>query len=123
MQAAIERLARSALRALLLCGLAAWLPAAAARADGVNNFLAGVNGLLTFPADPVMDAIHPPKQIQGLPGRYTEHLVGFASGLGFGVYRAWMGYVDIALSPLWFLPTLSPQAHWDLLPFYEIQYE
>ncbi len=115
--------ARSARIAIALATAAALgLPAAGARAD-VNSLLAGLNGLLTFPADPVMDAIEPSPQIQGLPGKYTEHVVGFGGGICFGIYRAWMGSLDVALSPLWIFPTLSPEPHWNLFPFYEIEYD
>ncbi len=102
--------------------LGAWIPAAGARAD-LNSFFAGINGLLTFPADPVMDAMHPSEQIKGLPGTYSENAVGFAGGMLFGVYRAWMGSVDVALAPFWIFPTVSPPAHWNLFPFYEVEYE
>jgi hypothetical protein len=101
--------------------LIAGIPAAPARAD-VNSFLAGMNGLLTFPADPVMDAISPSPQIKGLPGKYTENAVGFAGGIFYGIYRAWVGAADIALAPFWIFPTLSPPPHWDLVPFYEVEY-
>ena len=113
--------ARGAGVGLALALAAAQLPASAARAD-LNSFFAGLNGILTFPADPVMDAIHPSEQIAGLPGRYTENAVGFAGGICYGIYRAWLGTVDVALSPLWIFPTLSPPAHWNLFPFYEIEY-
>lgn len=117
---AARRAGSALLFALALVG--AWLPAAGARAD-LNSFFAGLNGLLTFPADPVMDAMQPSAQIQGLPGKYTENAVGFAGGILFGVYRAWMGSVDVVLSPFWIFPTVSPPAHWNLFPFYEIEYE
>lgn len=93
---------------------------AALMKDRGNQFLAGVTGLATFPADPVMDALEPSKQIQGLPGKYTENVVGFAGGFFHGLYRAWMGTLDIVLTPFFVFPTLSPQPNWN--PF-GVQYE
>jgi hypothetical protein len=113
--------ARAVALAVVLGFALAQLPAVSARAD-LNSFLAGLNGLLTFPADPVMDAISPSPQIKGLPGKYTEHAVGFAGGICYGIYRAWLGAADVALAPLWIFPTLSPKPHWDLVPFYEVEY-
>ena len=44
------------------------LLAAPASAEGFNNLLAGLNGLITFPADPVMSTIDPPEEFGELPG-------------------------------------------------------
>jgi hypothetical protein len=38
-------------------------------------------------------------------------------------YRAAMGVLDIALFPFWVLPTLSPEAHYDLFPNYDVEYD
>ncbi len=93
-----------------------------ARANGVNNFLAGIIGLLTFPADPVMDVITPPDDYEDLPAfPVTGRIVGFFQGTLLGVYRAHMGVFDIVMSPLWIFPTMSPEARWEIIE--GIEYE
>ena len=112
------------LRALAALLAAAQALATPAGADGLNNLLAGLNGLLVAPADPVMEAIDPPAQMAKLPNAdVTKHLVGFFEGTAFMCYRVFMGAVDVALFPFWIFPTLSPKARWDLVPFYEIEWE
>jgi hypothetical protein len=112
------------LRALAALLLAAEALAAPAGAEGLNNLFAGLNGLVVAPADPVADAIDPPSLFEKLPNAdVTKHVVGFFEGTVFMVYRTFMGAMDIALFPFWLFPTLSPQARWDLVPFYEIQWE
>jgi hypothetical protein len=90
----------------------------------LNNVLAGFNGLLTAPADPVMSFIDPPSELEGLPGApETAHFVGFFQGIVMVPYRTVMGALDIAFAPLWVFPTLSPEPRFDLVPGYEIEYE
>ncbi len=109
------------LAALLALALAASAPAGA---EGLNNLFAGLNGLIVAPADPVADAIDPPSQLEKLPNPdVTKHVVGFFAGTAFMVYRTFMGAADVALFPFWLFPTLSPAARWDLVPFYEIEWE
>jgi hypothetical protein len=90
----------------------------------LNNVLAGFNALATFPADPVMSAIDPPEEFEDLPGApVTSHTVGFFQGTFLMVYRLTMGLADIAFAPFWVFPTLSPEARYEIIPGYEIEYE
>lgn len=90
----------------------------------VNNMLAGLNGLATFPADPVMSAVDPPEEFEDLWGApVTSHTAGFFQGTFLGIYRALMGLADIAFSPFWVFPTLSPEGRYEIIPGYEIEYE
>lgn len=90
----------------------------------LNNVLAGFNGLLTAPADPVASAIAPPEDFEDLWGApVTSHTLGFFQGVVMLPYRAVMGALDIAFAPFWVFPTLSPEARVDLVPGYDIQYE
>lgn len=114
-------------RWVLLIGfaaLAALAGAQPARAEGINNFLAGVNGLLTFPADPIVSVISPPEAFEELPAhQVTGRVVGLFQGTILGAYRAMMGVVDIAFTPVWVFPTLSPEARFEIIPGYEVEYE
>jgi len=90
----------------------------------INNVLAGLNGLLTAPADPVASAIAPPEEFDELWGApVTSHTLGFFQGVVMLPYRVVMGALDIAFAPFWVFPTLSPEARFDLVPGYDIQYE
>ncbi len=97
---------------------------ASANAEGVNSLLAGLNGLATFPADPVMSAVDPPEAFDGMFGEpVTPHFFGFFQGTLLMAYRVTMGVLDIAFFPLWVFPTLSPEARYEIIPGYEIEYE
>ena len=90
----------------------------------VNNVLAGLNGLATFPADPVMSAIEPPDEFEDMWGApVTSHTVGFFQGTFLMLYRLTMGVADIAFAPFWVFPTLSPEGRYQIIPGYEIEYE
>ena len=89
-----------------------------------NNALAGFNGLATFLADPVMSAVEPPEEFEDLWGTpVTSHTLGFFQGTFLMVYRLTMGLADIAFAPFWVFPTLSPEARYEIIPGYEIEYE
>jgi hypothetical protein len=95
-----------------------------ANAEGVNNLLAGITGLLTFPADPPASCIAPPEAFEDMFGApVTSHALGCVQGSFLMVYRAVMGALDIAFFPLWVFPTLSPESRYEIFPFYEIEYE
>ena len=97
---------------------------ASANAEGVNNLLAGINGLVTFPVDPVNSSIYPPDEFDDLWGApVTPHMAGFFQGTLLMLYRATMGALDIAFFPFWVFPTLSPEARFEIIPGYEIEYE
>lgn len=106
-----------------LCLLAP-APGGAARAEGLNNFFAGINGIATAPADPVMMALKPPAAFDELPGpmQWSKRPLGAIAGVLFCAYRIGMGAFDVALTPFWIFPTLSPEAHWDLIPGWTIEY-
>jgi hypothetical protein len=102
--------------ATLVCG------AGTARATGLNNFLAGINGLITAPAEPIMQAVQPPETLRELPGgAVVSHPVGLVSGTLMCVYQAMMGALDVALTPFWVMPTLSPEPRWQIVP--GVEYE
>ena len=90
----------------------------------LNNVLAGINGLLTAPADPLMSFVDPPSEfgrIWGAPE--TPHFLGFFQGVVVMPYRIVMGALDIAFAPFWVFPTLSPEARYEIIPGYEIEFE
>ena len=76
-----------------------------------NTFLAGVNGVITWPADPVMLAVEPTEEMRSMPGGVvTGPVVGFFAGTLLGVYRLVTGTMDIALCPAELLPDVQPRA-------------
>jgi len=102
----------------VLCG------AASASARGVNNLMAGINGLATFPFDPIASAVEPPDAFEEMAGApVTPMIVGFFQGTLLGMYRLTMGVLDIAFFPFWIFPTLSPEARYDLFNDYDVEYE
>ena len=103
--------------ALLACGAVLAAPASAS-AEGLNNLWAGLNGSATAPADPVMEMLYPPEDFE-----LAYHPVPFLlTGTVMAVYRTVMGAFDVAMTPFYVFPTLSPRAHWDLIPWAEIEY-
>lgn len=92
--------------ALALCLV---LPAPAL-ARGLENLKAGFNGFVTAVADPVLYLHEPPEDLEDLPGGgVTAHIAGAGAGTLMMVYRASMGLVDVAVTPLWVFPVLSPE--------------
>ena len=49
--------------------------------------------------------------------------MGFFQGTLLMTHRVFMGAFDIAFFPFWVFPTLSPEARYDIIPGYEIEYE
>jgi len=95
-----------------------------ARADGFNSLFAGINGVITAPVDPVYDVLFVPEDLQDMPLREVSgRVVGLLLGSGVGLYRLTFGALDVALFPLWVVPTLSPEAKFELIPFYEVDYD
>ena len=93
-----------------------------ASAEGVNNLLAGVNGLATFAADPVMGVVEPPEDFQDLPGaQVTGRIAGLGAGTVMCAYRGTMAMLDIVFFPFWVFPTLSPEPRWELIK--DVEYE
>jgi hypothetical protein len=93
-----------------------------AKAEGLNNLMAGINGLLTFPADPVAMAITPPDEFEELPAhKVSGRILALPAGTLLGVYRFTMAAFDIAFTPLWLFPTMSPEPRWAVFP--DVEYE
>jgi len=105
----------------ILCAMLVIGPACA-RADGLNSFFAGLNGVLTFPADPILRTIDPPSELEELPlAPVSSHIGGLFTGVLLGGFRAITGALDIALTPLWVAPTLSPRPAIKIVP-YDVDY-
>ena len=81
-----------------------------------QQFLTGLNGFLTWPADPVMATVNPPKAFD--KAGYPRRPLGFASGLLLMLYRGFTGTLDMALAP-GPLPVLSPVPRFHLVPGFE----
>jgi LytS/YehU family sensor histidine kinase len=82
--------------------------------------LAGVNGVITWPADPVMLTIQPTDAMRAMPGGVvTGPLVGLFAGTLQGVFRLFTGTLDIALCPLSFFPMFSIEPRYKLIPGWE----
>ena len=93
-----------------------------AHSAGLDGLLTGVNGLLTWPADPVLDTIDPPEDFQDFPAASViRYPLGFLYGTGLGIIRAGTGLLDIALTPFWIIPNASPDPRFDVIPFYELE--
>jgi hypothetical protein len=109
----------------IVAAAALWLMGAtpgAAHGAGLDGLLTGVNGLLTFPADPICDAISPPEDFEEFPGKAVlGYPLGFAYGTGLAAYRVTTGLIDILLTPLWVVPELSPPPRFDVIPGYELE--
>ena len=85
-----------------------------------NTFLAGVNGMITWPADPVMLAIKPTDEMKEMPGGVvTGPVTGFFAGTLQGVFRLFTGTLDVALAPFTFFPMFSIEPRYQVIPGWE----
>ncbi len=102
-----------------------WIVAAipsSARAAGLDGLLMGINGVLTWPADPIVDMIFPPEDLEEVPGHAVfGYPLGLVYGTGLAGYRLTSGIIDILLTPLWVVPELSATPRFDVIPFYELE--
>jgi hypothetical protein len=79
-----------------------------------SNAAAGLNGLVTAPADPVALTVDG-DEVFGSP--VGGRVLGFGAGSLQAIYRAVMGVSDIALAIVPAMPMLSPVPRYKLLPF------
>jgi ABC-type uncharacterized transport system permease subunit len=104
-------------------GLCALGPALPARANGWNNFNAGLNGVLTAPADPIVRAVAPPTELRELPfSVVSSRIAGLLTGTFLAAFKVAAGALDIALAPTWVAPTLSPRPAFEVIPWHEVEY-
>ncbi len=82
-----------------------------------TRVLTGLNGIATAPADPVMAAVDTPKALA--KAGYVRRPLGFASGFLLMLYRTFSGTVDVGLSPIPWLPVVSPVPRYKLIPGFE----
>ena len=89
--------------------------------DSSNTFLAGLNGFITGPADPVMETWHVNEEYETLPvAAVSGRFIGFFRGMLVGMYRGGMGVMDMVLAPLPMEP-LSPEPRYSVIPGFEIE--
>ena len=82
-----------------------------------NRALAGLNGLITWPADPVMMVVHVSEAFEEAPlAPVTGRLLGLGGGLLLGVFRLTMGVLDIVFQPIPYMPMLSPVPRYKVIP-------
>ena len=95
-----------------------------ARAEGMNNLYAFVNGIAVAPTDPFYYTIFPPEDlIEELPGgRVTATVVGLPVGIVMMGYRTLMAAGDLVFFPFWVFPVFSPEPDlFTLIP--DVEYE
>ncbi len=98
------------------------LAGGSAQAEGFKSLAAGVNGIATFLADPVIQAIEGPEEYEDEPyPKVLGPFYGFLAGTAKGFYRLIGGIYDVVLFPLWVAPTLSPPPRFDIIPGIEIE--
>jgi hypothetical protein len=83
-----------------------------------NRYLVGLNSLITFPADPVMDTVKPRAEFDKLPlAAGTKYVAGLGTGIMLSIYRASMGAFDVVCAPLTPMKMLSPEPRWMIFPW------
>jgi hypothetical protein len=87
------------------------------RSNVSNRFLVGVNGLVTFPADPAMGTVQPREEFDDLPLAFaSKRVVGLLQGTLLGAYRAGTAPLDMLFAPLTPMRMLSPEPRYMLFP-------
>ncbi len=116
------------MRSLLQRGVASLLVVAIffvssnARAEGLNNLYAFVNGVVNAPLDPIMMTYSPPDDYEELPlHQVTSRIFGFLAGIVMGIYRFGVAIFDLIFFPFWVFPVFSPEPYWALIP--DVEYE
>ena len=75
-----------------------------------NRFLVGLNSLLTWPADFVMDTVQPAEEFDELPlAAVAKYPVGFIQGTMLAIFRASTGTLDVAFAAVTPMRMLSPE--------------
>ena len=108
----------------LAAGLAAALLLAAtgtARAEGANNFFAGVTCLANAPLELPMHVYQPPDDFEDFPlAPVTGRMLGVVTGSLMTVHRVMMGTFDVVMTPVWVFPTMSPEGYFEI--FEDVEY-
>jgi hypothetical protein len=81
-----------------------------------NNFKGGLNGFLTWPADPVMATTEAKELFEGWWPPFN-YVTAFFAGTLQGLYRLGMGTVDMVFTPFPYMPMLSPVPRYKIVPF------
>jgi hypothetical protein len=82
-----------------------------------NRFLVGLNGLITFPADPPMATVDPLAEFEELPVPVvSKRVFGFFQGTLLGAYRLGMAPFDMLFAPITPMKMLSPEPRYMLFP-------
>jgi len=83
-----------------------------------NRYMVGLNSLITFPADPVMDTVKPREEFDELPlADYgPKYIAGLGTGVMLSIYRASTGLFDVLWAPITPMKMLSPEPRYSVLP-------
>ena len=117
---------RRSIRSVAPCVVLAFALSACGTPTGgpwfANQALAGWQGVALGPVDPFAFALDPPEGFEDLPfSVVSAPFMGFVSGIFMGAFRIGMGVLDLAFSPLYVFPVLSPEPS---NPFFEeLEYE
>jgi hypothetical protein len=108
--------------AAVVCG-SLLLISSTAKAEGLNNLFAFVNGIVVAPTDPFFYTINPPDSFEDLPfSGVTAHIFGFPAGVLIMFFRIFMALGDLVFFPFWVFPVFSPEPDFfTLIP--NVEYE
>lgn len=81
-----------------------------------NNFKGGLNGFITWPADPVMRTVNAKEMFPDWWPPFN-YVTAFFAGTLEGVYRLVMGTVDMVFTPIPAMSMLSPVQRYEVVPF------